>query len=50
MPDYRSPILEYATFNPVPPFYESEPTTKYLVTESGALFVTEEGYAIEIEE
>lgn len=47
----RSPILPYATYNPVVPFYEATAaTTSYLVTEAGELLITEEGFAIETED
>lgn len=46
----RSPILDYASANPVTPFYETVSQTKYLLTQDGKLFLTEAGFAIEIEE
>lgn len=47
----RSPILDYAAYNPVTVFSEpADAITSYMVTEAGELLITEEGFAIEIEE
>lgn len=45
----RSPILEYATYNPVVPYYVVTPTEILFLNENDSLSLNEDGTASEYE-